>query len=404
MPELLIPAGNFSKLRIALAYGADAVYVGATGMSMRPDEASFTASALAEALSYAHSRGKKIYVGINSMMFREDLEQLKRWLRETKDLLFDAVIVSDTGAFTLIRETRPELSIHISTQMSTANAVSAEFWKRAGAKRVVLARECTLAQAKEIANASGVEVEVFVHGSMCMAISGRCILSAHLCGQSASRGKCKHSCRWEWQLVEEKRPGETVPVFETGRETIFLGSTDLCLLGHIPELMEGRIASFKVEGRMKSESYVATVTRVYRAALDSYAENPGKYSVEPEWLRELEAVSHRPYGVGFAFGYPVKTPGSLQTHNRPESTCEVLGVVNAVSENTHTISVKNPFSLNEPVEWIGPEMTGGVVSADSCSDLNGEKLAGAQCGTTVTVSFSEGVVLPDCAILRRRKK
>lgn len=404
LPELLMPAGNLTKLRVALAYGADAVYVGAKGLSMRPDEASFTPEALSEAVSYTHSCSSKIYVGINAMILQEDLTQLQQWLTKTKDLPFDAVIVSDTGAFSLIKEMRPELNIHISTQVNTANTVAAAFWKKIGARRVILARECTLAHAEEIAKESGLEVEIFVHGAMCMAISGRCLLSAYLCGQSGAKGKCKHSCRWNWQLIEQKRPGETFPVFETGRETVFLGSTDLCLIQHIPQLVKSCVTSFKVEGRMKSESYVATVTRVYRAALDSYAKNPDGYRMNPEWIKELEAVSHRPYGVGFAFGYPSFAPESLQAHNWLLGTCKMLGVVDSVSEKIHTILVKNPFSVDSEIEWIGPGMIGGMVSVNEICNQNGEKLQKPYGGSVVSVSFKNEVVLPEHAILRRRNQ
>ncbi|MFC1497188.1 U32 family peptidase [Verrucomicrobiota bacterium] len=403
LPELLIPAGNMSKLRTALAYGADAVYVGAAGMSMRPDEASFSADTLIEAVELTHSHGKRIYVGINSMLFQEDMAPVKEWLTATRDLPFDAIIVADTGVFSLIKELRPELSIHISTQMSTSNSYGAAFWKRAGAKRVILARECTLAHAKEITEKSEIELEIFVHGAMCMAVSGRCLLSAYLCGRSASRGDCKHSCRWEWQLVEQNRSGEEAfPIFETERETVFLGSKDLCLIEHIPQLVQSGLSSLKVEGRMKSEYYVAAVTRVYRAALDSYLKDPDKYQVDPEWLEELEAVSHRPYSTGFAFGYPPEEAESLQTHNSPVSTCEVLGFIIDISDGIHSISVKNPFETNEEIEWIGPDMIGGKVSVKEIYNDKQQLLERSHCGTEVSVTFKQDITLPDNAILRRR--
>ncbi|MCK5528954.1 MAG: U32 family peptidase, partial [Kiritimatiellae bacterium] len=271
LPELLLPAGNMSKLRMAIAYGADAVYIGANGLSMRPDESSFAAEELAEAVEYTHKNGCKLYVAINTLMYNEDFPLIKAWLEETSDISFDAVIVSDPGAFSLVQEIRPDMEIHISTQLSTANTKSASFWKSAGASRVVLARECTLAHAAEVSRDSGVEVEVFVHGAMCVAVSGRCLLSAHLCGKSGARGECKHSCRWEWDLIEKSRPDEKYSILETGRETILFGSTDLCMIEHIPQLVESGIVSLKVEGRMKSEYYVASVARVYRDALDRYA-------------------------------------------------------------------------------------------------------------------------------------
>lgn len=403
LPELLIPAGNLSKLRIALAYGADAVYVGAAGLSMRPDEASFAPEDLAEAVAETHEHNRKIYVGINAMLFQEDITVLKQWLEATKSILFDALIVSDLGAFSLIKELRPEINIHISTQMNTSNPAAASFWKKAGAERAILARECSLQQAKEIADTSKLEVEVFVHGAMCMAISGRCILSAYLCGHSASKGKCKHSCRWNWKLVEEKRPEMNFTAFETGRETIFLGAKDLCLIEHIPQLIESGVRSLKVEGRMKSEYYVATVTRVYRDALDHYFKDPLGYKFNPDWAKELEAVSHRPYSTGFAFGYPTQNPDSLQTDSVPISNCDILGIVTSISERDHTILVKNPFVPGETIEWIGPQMTGGSISIKDICEDKGKHLERAQPNTAIAVSFDNGIILPKHAILRRRK-
>ena len=402
IPELLMPAGNFLKLQTAFAYGADAVYVGAAGFSMRPDEASFTVEELKKAVDYTHSMRKKIYVALNILMFPEDINNLKKWLKETRSIPFDALIVSDTGAFSLIKEIRPELDIHISTQMSTANSAGACFWKEAGAKRVILARECTFEHIKEISALKGMEVEAFIHGAMCVAVSGRCLLSAYLVGHSGARGVCKHSCRWEWQLVEQKRPGLAFPVFEAGKNTIFLGSKDLCMIEHIPELIDSGIKSLKVEGRMKSVHYVANVARVYRAALDSYNINHKDYKVDPLWLEELEAVSHRPYGTGFYFGYPYEEPQELQTHNRPESTCEILGIVEEVSGGIHTTNIKNSFEPGETIEWIAPGMTGGEVKIDKIYSEYNELLLKSQCGKNAFLSFLDNKVLPEFAILRRR--
>jgi putative protease len=403
IPELLIPAGSLSKVRIAIAYGADAVYVGAAGFSMRPDEAALTPDALSEAVTHVHSHGKKLYVAINTLMFDDDLDLLTKWLTDTKDLPFDAVIVADAGAIDLLKKHRPDVRIHISTQMSTSNSGSAAFWKKVGASRIVLSRECSLEQATRIASEGGSEVEIFVHGAMCVAVSGRCLLSAHLCGHSGSRGECKHSCRWEWQLVEQKRPGEALTVFETERETIFLGSTDLCLIEHMPLLVESGVSSLKVEGRMKSEYYIAVITRVYRAALDSYAESPDDYELDTAWLSELHSVSHRPHSVGFAFGYPKDKPDSLQAHNKPESTHDILGILESTSGAEHTINVKNPFGVGKEIEWIGPGNADGKVSVKSIIGPTGKQLENSHCGTTAVVTFEDEVVLPDCAILRIRR-
>lgn len=411
LPELLLPAGNMSKLRMAVAYGADAVYIGAHGLSMRPDESSFAATELIEAVDYTHKHGCKLYVAINTLMYNEDFPVLKKWLQETAEIGFDAVIVSDPGAFSLVREMRPDMELHISTQLSTANSLSASFWKQAGASRIVLAREATLEHASQITAESGVEVEVFVHGAMCVAVSGRCLLSAHLCGKSGARGDCKHSCRWEWDLVEKSRPDEKYSILETGRETILLGSTDLCLIEHIPQLVESGIVSLKVEGRMKSEYYVASVARVYRDALDRYARDKEGFRFDPKWLEELAAVSHRPYATGFAFGYNAEESAALQAHNKPESECDVLGYVDSIDGDTYTVSVKNPFATGEQVEWIGPvsgketetALNGGKVEIKTILELSGKVRERSHCGTTVHVTLKDGDSLPQYAVLRRRR-
>jgi putative protease len=369
---------------------------------MRPDDVTLDSDAMAEAVALAHRAGRKLYACVNTLMFEADLPSLEAWLEETRELSFDALLVADPGAMALVREHRPDLPVHVSTQMSTANTAAASFWKAAGAKRVVLARECTIADASAIAKECDIEVEMFVHGAMCMAISGRCLLSAHLCGKSGSRGECKHSCRWEWQLVEQKRPGEALPVFETGRETFLMGSTDLCLVQHIPELVESGITSLKVEGRMKSEYYVATVARVYRAALDAYAADPEGYQLDPALLAELDAVSHRPYDEGFAFGYPTHRPRKLQTENRLTTTHEMVAIVIAQEADGCRLNVKQPFGAGDTFEWIGPAMAGGDVTIRSIT-RDGKPIDRSHCGTEVTVLLEGQPTLPDLAILRRAR-
>jgi len=403
LPELLMPAGNLSKLKVAYAYGADACYVGAAGFSMRPDGASFSTADLEAGLTYAHAHQKKLYVALNSMMFDEDLGSIETWLKETRHLPIDALIVSDMGVFQLVKEIRPELALHISTQMSTANSRAALFWKQLGAERVVLARECSLQQARQIAESRQIEIEIFVHGAMCVAVSGRCLLSAYFTGKDANKGQCKQSCRWDWQLVEKERPGQAIEVFETGRETIFLSSKDLCLIEHIPAVVQSGAASLKVEGRMKSEYYVASVARVYRDALDHYAQNPEAFGVDLIWMEELHAVSHRPYETGFAFGYPDSKPDRLQSDSKPISSATIIGFIEEVNENIYRISVKNPFSVGETLEWIGPEMTGGEVAVESIVNEKRQSLERSICGTKVQVTFSGAPQLPKHTIFRKRK-
>jgi U32 family peptidase len=401
LPELLAPGGSLQKVRVALDYGADAVYVGAPGLSMRPDETTLDHAELGVAVDLAHAKGKRIYVCINTLMFQNDLVSLEEWLTETQDLPYDAVLVSDPGAFAMVRSARPDMEIHVSTQASTANPASAVFWGKLGASRVVLARECSIADAAGIARNADVDVEVFVHGAMCVAVSGRCLLSAHLCGKSGSRGDCKHSCRWQWQLVEKQRPGMALPVFESERGTFLMGSADLCLLRRIPLLAEAGIRSLKIEGRMKSAYYVAAVTRVYRDALDAYARDPAAFEVQQEWSEEMERVSHRPYSEGFAFGYAEGNAAGLQAHTRPLSTRKLVAIVQDRNEDEYTMMVKNPFSVGETVEWIAPRMQSGSVRIRRITGPDGEDRKRSHCGTRVTVCLEDAPELPPLAILRR---
>lgn len=401
IPELLIPAGDLSKLRVAIAYGADAVYVGAAGFSMRPDVAAFTPDVLREATALTHQADKRIYVAVNSLMMGQDLEALRAWLMETRDIPFDAIILSDPGALRTVQETTPEREIHISTQLSTANPEAARFWADAGASRVILARECSLKDTSHIAAESRVPVEIFVHGAMCMAVSGRCLLSAHFTGMNASQGQCKHTCRWDWQLVEAKRPGMTLPVYQADKETVFLGSTDLCLIEHIPEVVQTGAVSVKVEGRMKGEYYVAVVTRTYRNALDAYAANPDAYQFDPAWMEELLTVTHQPYETGFAFGYPSQSPETLQTDQRLGGTYNVAGIVTGEESGLYTVDVKRPFALGQMIEWIGPGRTGGAIKVDSLTAMDGTELLKTHCGTTTHMRLADSSQsLPNLAILR----
>ena len=398
-----MPAGNLAKLEMALQYGADAVYVGASGFSLRSAKVEFDPQQLHQATQRAHALGKKLYVAINLLASNDDLRLLVAWFEATSDIRFDALIVADLGVLALAREMRPDLPIHISTQVSTSNYLAARCWKEAGASRVILARETSLAEAREIADRSGIQVETFVHGAMCVAVSGRCLLSAHLSGRSASKGECKQTCRWQWQLVEKRRPGEAIPVFEEGGETIFLGSTDLCLIEHIPQVVRSGVCSVKVEGRVKSEYYVANVARVYRAALDRFVADPEGYEPDPSWLDELESVSHRPYSTGFAFGYP-DDPQRLQTHNRLVSTASVVASVRSMDPaGGYELDVKSRLFVGETVQWIAPNMANGHVRVVSIVNVEGIEHSRAESGTSVhAVLESNPGPLPLQAILRRR--
>lgn len=400
IPELTVPAGSLRRVKVGITYGADAVYVGAKGFSMRPDEAALSVVDLNAAVEYAHARGKKLYVAINRLLFPGDVRRLEEWLQRVHGIPLDALIVSDPGAVSLIREMRPQTRIHISTQASTANPRSALFWRENGAARVVLARECSLADVATIAKRAGIETEVFVHGAMCMAISGRCLLSAHLAGSNANEGECKQTCRWNWQLVEEKRPGEAISVYEEGRETIFLGSSDLCLIDHIAAVIESGVSAVKIEGRMKNEYYVAMATMVYRDALDRYAARGDQLLADPEWKRELGMISHRPYSTGFAFGYPESRPDWLQAPNEVEATHEFVGIVESVRGSDCRVEVKNPFRVGDQIPWVGPANRHGVMTIHAILTRDDQVLDQAQPGTHVQVATTSRDI-PEFAILHR---
>ena len=316
MPELLSPAGNFEKLRAAILYGADAVYLAGQMFGMRSAAANFTVSELYEAAEYVHARGKKIYLTVNTMPHVDEYPLLRKFLKDIKDAGIDAMIVADLGVFTTIREIIPDMEIHISTQTSIVSPASARAWAAMGAKRLVLARELTMQEILAIRAElpTDVELEAFVHGSMCVSYSGRCLLANAFNGRDGNRGTCSQPCRWNYAIVEEKRPESPFPIEQQeGVGTFIMSSKDMCMIEHIPELMKSGIASFKVEGRMKSAYYTAVVTNAYRMAIDAYQKDPDAYRFDPRWLEELESVSHREYGTGFYFDDPMVNPQLVST-------------------------------------------------------------------------------------------
>lgn len=316
MPELLSPAGNFEKLRAAILYGADAVYLAGQMFGMRSAADNFTVEELYEAARYVHERGKKIYLTVNTMPHVQEYPLLRKFLTDIKDAGIDAMIVADLGVFTTIREIIPDMEIHISTQTSIVSPASALAWAKMGAKRLVLARELTLDEIRAIREAlpDDVELEAFVHGSMCVSYSGRCLLANAFNGRDGNRGTCSQPCRWNYSIVEEKRPDQPYPIEQQeGVGTFIMSSKDMCMIEHIPELMQSGIASFKIEGRMKSAYYTAVVTNAYRLAIEAYERDPGGYRFDPAWMEELESVSHREYGTGFYFDDPMQNPQLVST-------------------------------------------------------------------------------------------
>ncbi len=358
--ELLAPAGNMEKLKIAVLYGADAVYFAGPAYGLRAFAPNFTWSELSEAVSFCHQHGVKAYVTVNIFAHNQDLQELPNYLTHLQQSGVDAIIVSDPGVLSVVQEVTPDLEIHLSTQANTTNKLAARFWQQAGVKRIVLARELTGTEVQEIAEANpGLELEIFVHGAMCMAYSGRCLLSKFLTGRDANKGECAQVCRWNFALMEEKRPGEYFPVEQDQQGTYILNSQDLCLLEYLPQLVEAGVSSFKIEGRMKSAYYVAVVTKVWREAIDAYLANPAEFQVKPEWLEELVKVSHRPYTTGFwasADGRPREALTHTQT-SKYNRNYDFVGFVTAVNPETveFTVEARNHIDYGDCLEIIGPQ-------------------------------------------------
>ncbi len=304
-PELLAPGGSLEKLKTAIDYGADAVYIGGDAFSLRVAAENFSVDEMKEGLRYAHNRGKKVYLTSNIIAHNRDIAKFKEFINEIRPMGFDAVLIADLGLFNMIREIAPEIPVHISTQANNTNYMTAQMWHKLGAQRVVLGREMSFKEISEIQNkVPDVELEAFVHGAMCISYSGRCLLSNYMTGRNSNLGACAHPCRWNYSLVEEKRPGEYFDVFENERGTFIFNSKDLCMIEHIPELVNSGIASLKIEGRVKTAFYVATIVGAYRREIDRYCEDPENYVLNPDEVDELCKVSHRPYTTGFYFGRP----------------------------------------------------------------------------------------------------
>ena len=345
-PELLIPAGSLEVLKTAVTFGADAVYIGGEAFGLRAKAKNFSAEDMAEGIRFAHERGVKVYVTANIFAHNRDLEGAKVYFEELKAIGPDALIISDPGMFTLAKQVWPEAEIHISTQANNTNYMTYRFWWELGAKRVVSARELTLAELAEIrANIPDeMEIESFVHGAMCISYSGRCLLSNYFTGRDANQGACTHPCRWKYAVMEESRPGEYYPVNENERGTYIFNSGDLCMIGYIPELVDAGIDSFKVEGRMKTALYVATVARTYRKAIDDYFAGEENYRGNMDWyLHEIGKCTYRKFNTGFFFGRPTEE-SQIYDNSTYISEAVYLGIVDA-AEDGGLISIQS-------VSWL----------------------------------------------------
>lgn len=388
VPELLAPAGDIEKLQTAYDYGADAAYIGGELFGLRAMAKNFAGGDLERARELAQHRGKKLYLTLNAYLTTEQCDALAKELERLKPLDFDAYIVSDPGVLALIRRIDPERCIHLSTQANTTNLEAVKFWQQAGVSRVNLAREMGLEEMQRIRPETDLELEVFIHGAMCVAYSGRCLLSSSMTGRSANSGSCSHPCRWKYALVEQTRPGEYFPIEEDETGSFLLNSRDLCLLDHLPALIGSGINSLKIEGRMKSRYYVAAVTRIYRAAIDRYLENPQIYRCDPLWREELDKVSHRPYNTGFLLSNDdaqVHTGDSLYRR-----THDFLGLVLEVyTDGTALVEGRNRFFPGEEIELIGPEMKGELLTVGTPVNEAGEALEVVQPNARVRLPIPE---------------
>lgn len=379
-PELLIPASSLEVLKTAVRFGADAVYIGGEAFGLRAKAKNFSGEEMKRGIDFAHAHGVKVHVTANILAHNNDLEGAQTYFHELKEMKPDALIIADPGMFTLAREICPEIDIHVSTQANNTNYMTYLFWHKLGAKRVVSARELSLKEIKEIRGRipEDMEIESFIHGAMCISYSGRCLLSSYFTGRDANQGACTHPCRWKYAVVEEKRPGEYLPVYENERGTYLFNSKDLCMIEHIPEMIDAGIDSFKIEGRMKTALYVATVARTYRKAIDDYLESEEKYRANMEWYKaEIAKCTYRKFTTGFYFGRPDENT-QIYDSNTYVSEYVYLGLIEEVSkEGLFRIEQKNKFCVGDHIEIMKPDGRNIPVQVCSLTTEDGEAVESA---------------------------
>ena len=379
-PELLIPASSLEVLKIAVIYGADAVYIGGEAFGLRAKAKNFSMEEIKEGIAFAHAHDVKVYITANILAHNGDLDGVREYFAELREIKPDALIISDPGVYMIAKEVCPEIERHISTQANNTNYGTYRFWYEQGAKRVVSARELSLAEIKEIrANIpDDLEIETFIHGAMCISYSGRCLLSNYFTGRDANQGACTHPCRWKYAVVEEKRPGEYLPVYENERGTYIFNSKDLCMIEHIPELMESGIDSFKIEGRMKTALYVATVARTYRRAIDDYKQSPELYREHMAWYQEqISNCTYRQFTTGFFFGKP-SDEAQIYDNNTYVKEYTYLGIVGERNEEgLYRIEQRNKFSVGESIEVMKPDDANITVTVQRIVDEEGHDMESA---------------------------
>lgn len=376
-PELLIPASSLEVLKTAVIFGADAVYIGGEAFGLRAKAKNFTMDEMKEGIEFAHAHQVRVYVTANILAHNDDLAGAAEYFQELKEIGPDALIISDPGMFAIAKEICPEMELHISTQANNTNYGTYRFWWQQGAKRVVSARELSLAEIAQIRKniPDEMEIETFVHGAMCISYSGRCLLSNYFTGRDANQGACTHPCRWKYAVVEEKRPGEYLPVYENERGTYIFNSKDLCMIDHIPDLVNAGIDSFKIEGRMKTALYVATVARTYRRAIDDWFADPAKYEANMPWyLEEISKCTYRQFTTGFFYGKP-DSEAQIYDSNTYINEYIYLGIVEEVTQDGRAkITQRNKFCVGDAIEIMKPDGENVMVRVEAMETAEGEKV------------------------------
>ena len=379
-PELLIPASSLEVLKTAVMFGADAVYIGGEAFGLRAKAKNFSMEEIREGIAFAHAHDVKVYITANILAHNGDLSGVRAYFEELKEIRPDALIISDPGVFMIAREVCPEIDIHISTQANNTNYGTYQFWHQLGARRVVTARELSMAELKEIREKApaDLEMETFIHGAMCISYSGRCLLSNYFTGRDANRGACTHPCRWKYAIVEETRPGEYMPVYENERGTYIFNSKDLCMIEHVPELIDSGIDSFKIEGRMKTALYVATVARTYRKAIDDYLESPELYRENMDWyLDQISNCTYRQFTTGFFFGKPDES-AQIYDNNTYVKEYTYLGIIGeCTADGLYRIEQRNKFSVGEQIEIMKPDGRNIPVVVRRIVDEEGQEMQSA---------------------------
>ena len=380
-PELLAPAGNFEKLEIAIHYGADAVYLAGKDFSLRNFSGNFTDTELFDAVTLAHQHNVKVYLACNIYSRNHEQKQLEAFLTKTDRINPDAIIISDPGIIHLAKKIIPDVDIHLSTQANTTNLNAAWFWQGMGIKRVNLARELSINEIKEISLNCEIETETFIHGAMCISYSGRCLLSSFLSGRDSNRGLCSHPCRWKYSVVEELRPNEYHSLMEDGRGSYIFNSKDLCMIRHIPDLINANITSLKIEGRMKGINYLASVVKTYRTAIDTYVDTPDTYETSPEWLAELYQVFHREYCTGFYFNKPDEQLPNYNNIHQGEIHSFIGKIISRTENQEYMVGIRNKLCVEDIIEVLSPTGSPKRTKITKLLDMNKNSIDSAQPNT-----------------------